>query len=131
MVDSMNAGASADYDTTMRAILTEVFGEHDAVERLAVIERLYADDAVLNEPHASAKGHAQINDAVSILLKQLPPNFVFRARYPALGHHNIGVLKWSSGPQGGPAAVTGMDIVHLQQGRVHSHFVFIDPSGQD
>lgn len=131
MVESMNAGAAVDYDVLMRANLTEVFGERDAVKRLSAIERLYANDAVLNEPHASARGHAQINNAVSELLGQLPPGFIFTARSPALGHHGIGVLKWRSGPQGGPAVVNGMDVVHLQDGRIHSLFVFIDPPDND
>jgi hypothetical protein len=131
MIDSIKTGASVNYDVLMRAILTEVFNERDAVKRLAAIQRLYALDAVLNEPHASAKGHVAINDAVSALLSQLPSSFVFSARFSALGHHNIGVLKWRSGPANGPVAVTGMDIVHLQEGRIHSHFVFIDPPGQD
>lgn len=131
MLKSMNAGADVDYDLLMRANLTEVFGERDAVKRLTAIERLYANDAVLHEPHAFAKGHAQINDAVSALLSQLPPAFVFTPRSPALGHNGIGVLKWRSGPRGGPATVTGMDVVHLQDGRIHSLFVFIDPPGKD
>ena len=131
MVESMNAGAGVDYDVLMRANLTAVFGERDAVKRLNAIERLYANDAVLHEPHASARGHAQINDAVSALLSQLPPAFVFTPRSPALGHNGIGVLKWRSGLQDGSAAVTGMDVMHLQDGRIHSLFVFIEPAGKD
>lgn len=131
MVERMNPGVGVDYDVLMRTVLTDVFGERDAARRLTAIERLYADDAVLNEPEASAKGHAQINDAVSALLRQLPADFVFRAPSPALGHSGIGVLKWRSGPEGGPVAVTGMDVVHVQDGRIHSHFVFIDPPQQN
>lgn len=131
MVESMNAGASVDYDVLMRANLTEVFGERDAVKRLTAIERLYANDAVLHEPHASARGHEQINDAVSALLSQLPQAFVFTARSPAFGHNGIGVLKWRSGPQDGPAVVTGMDVVHFRNGRIHSLFVFIAPPEKD
>lgn len=127
MVESMNAGAGVDYDVLMRANLTKVFGERDAARRLIAIEQLYASDAVLHEPHASARGYVQINDAVSELLSKLPPAFVFTPRSAALGHNGIGVLTWRSGPLDGPAAVTGMDVVHLQDGRIHSLSVFIDP----
>jgi SnoaL-like domain len=123
------AAASIDYDGLMQANLTRVFGEHDSGRRIEAIRELYAEDAVLNEPHASAKGHLAISDAVSALLASLPPNFVFSAIGPAIGHHGIGRLKWSSGPQGCPVAVTGMDIAHFENGRIHSLFVFLDPGG--
>lgn len=111
----------------MQANLARVFGEPDAGKRLKAIRELYAEDAVLNEPHASVKGHAAINEAVTSLLAGLPPGFVFRSMGPALGHHNIGRLKWRSGPPDGPAAVTGMDIAHCEGNRIHSLFVFLEP----
>lgn len=117
-----------DYNMLMQANLTRVFGERDDDRRLAAIRELYAADAVLNEPHASAKGHDAISQTVAALLRSLPPNFVFSAQGPADGHHNIGYLKWTSGPAGGPAAVTGMDIAHFEHGRIHALFVFLDPS---
>ncbi len=118
-----------DYDALMHANLTQVFGERDAQRRRAAIQRLYAPDAVLNEPQHAAAGHAAINDAVSALLAGLPPDFVFEAVGPAQGHHGIGVLKWRGGPRGGPVAVTGMDVAHFQRGVIHSLFVFLNPPG--
>jgi SnoaL-like domain len=123
-------GAPIDYDGLMQVNLQRVFGERDAGRRIEAIRELYAEDAVMNEPHASFKGHAAINEAVSALLASLPPSFVFRALGPAMGHHSIGHLQWSSGPQGGPVAVTGMDIAHFENGRIHSLFVFLDPAKQ-
>ncbi|MFZ6765595.1 nuclear transport factor 2 family protein [Undibacterium sp. Di26W] len=112
----MMSTTTIDYDGLMQANLLRVFGEHDAGRRIEAIRELYAEDAVLNEPHASAKGHVAISEAITELLARLPPDFVFRARGPAMGHHGIGCLKWSSGPQGGPIAVTGMDIAHFENG---------------
>ncbi len=71
------------YDGLMQANLARVFGEHDADKRIKAIREFYAEDAVLNEPDASAKGHAAINEAVTSLLASLPPGFVFRAIGPA------------------------------------------------
>ena len=62
----------------------------------------------------SAKGHAAINQAVEGLLANLPPNFVFTAIGPAVGHHGMGRLRWQSGPPNGPAAVTGTDVARLK-----------------
>ena len=123
----MVSAAPIDYDGLMQANLERVFGEHDAERRIEAIQELYAEDAVLYEPHASAKGHVEISLAVTALLASLPSNFVFRALGPAMGHHDVGRLRWSSGPQSGPDAVTGMDIAHIENGRIHSLFVFLDP----
>ena len=112
----------------MQANLARVFGEHDASKRLKAIGELYAEDAVLNEPDASAKGRAAINQAVTSLLKGLPPGFVFHSIGPAIGHHNVGRLKWKSGPADGPPVVTGMDIAHFEGNMIHSLYVFLEPN---
>lgn len=79
-------------------------------------------------PQPSVQGHAAISQAVTELLASLPPDLVFTALGPALGHQGIGRLKWSAGPSGGPAAVTGMDIAHFVDGRIHSLHVFLEPA---
>src|SRR6202051_4394531 len=118
-----------DYNRLMQANLTRVFNEHDAGRRIVAIRELYAEDAVLYEPDASAKGHSAISEAVTTLLAHMPPNFVFSAAGPAIGHHNIGRLKWRSGPPEGPPAITGMDVAHFEHGRIHSLYVFLEPAG--
>ena len=120
---------SIDYDGLMQANLARVFGERDATRRLNAIAELYADDATLHEPHASATGHAAISQAVEALLSSLPPNFVFSAIGPAVGHHGIGRLRWQSGPPNGPVAVTGTDVARIEGGRIQTLHVFLDPAG--
>src|SRR6202163_2091651 len=121
--------APLDYDGLMQANLARVFGERDASRRLKAIAQLYAPDATLYELDAEAKGHAAINQAVEALLSHLPPNFAFSANGPAVGHHGIGRLRWQSGPPNGPVAVSGTDVAHFESGRIHSLYVFLDPSG--
>ncbi|QND63522.1 nuclear transport factor 2 family protein [Mesorhizobium loti] len=118
-----------DYDALMQANLAHVFGERDAARRMSAITKIYADDAVLYEPHAAATGHVAINQAVDTLLSSLPPGFVFTAIGPAVGHHGIGRLRWQSGPPNGPVAVTGTDVAHFQGDLIHSLYVFLDPAG--
>ena len=67
-------------------------------------------------PDAAASGHAAISQAVEALLASLPPNFVFTAIGPAVGHHGLGRLRWQSGPPDGPAAVTGTDVARIEGG---------------
>jgi SnoaL-like domain len=124
---STSSDTAVDYDGLMQANLARVFGERDAGRRLEAIRELYAEDAVLNEPHATARGHIAICDAVTALLASLSSDVVFTAIRPAIGHHGIGRLQWRSGPADGPAVVTGMDIAHFKDNQIHSLTVFLDP----
>jgi hypothetical protein len=120
---------SIDYNGLMQANLARVFGEHDASRRMTAIAEIYANDATLHEPHTSATGHAAISRAVETLLSSLPPNFVFTAIGPAVGHHGVGRLRWQSGPSKGPVAVTGTDVARIEGGRIQTLHVFFDPTG--
>jgi len=75
---------SIDYDGLMQANLARVFGERDTSRRMKAIAELYADNAILYEPDASATGHAAIGEAVEVLLASLPPSFAFTA----VAHHS-------------------------------------------
>ena len=129
MVHSVSSSAPVNYDQLMQANLTRVFGERDAQRRDEAIRELYAEDAVLNEAHARAAGHAEICNAVRQLLKSCPPDFVFHAIGPAVGHHGVGRLQWRSGLPNGPAVVTGTDVAHFENGLIQSLYVFLDPNG--
>jgi hypothetical protein len=118
----------SDYEKLMKANLASVFNERDAEKRLVAIGELYAQDAVLNEPERSVAGHAEISDTVTALLADFPPDFVFTATAPAVGHHGIGYLRWRAGSPAGPAIFTGMDIAHFKDGVITALYVFIEPS---
>ena len=126
---STSSEAPIDYDGLMQANLARVFGERDASRRTKAIAQLYADEATLYEPDASATGHAAIGQAVKALLSSLPPNFVFTAIGPAVGHHGVGRLRWQSGPPNRPVAVTGTDVARIEAGRIQTLHVFLDATG--
>lgn len=130
MIDPSKSEAPIDYDRLMQANLARVFGERDAGRRIAAIRELYAEDAVLYEPDASAKGHVAISTAVTALLASMPRDFVFRAAGPAVGHHGLGRLQWRSGPPDGPVVVTGTDVARFEGGLIRSLHVFLDPTVQ-
>jgi hypothetical protein len=126
----MNSGASApvDFDTLMQAHLTRVFGERDPGRRLEALKELYWENATLFEPHAAVTGYEAISNAVAALQASMPPDFVFTASGVAVGHHGLARLPWRAGPSGGPAAVTGTDVAHVENGRIQALYVFIDPA---
>ena len=117
-----------DYDRLMQANLARVFNERDAAQRLTAIAELYAPDAVLNEPGVAAVGHAAISAAVDALQNKLPPTFAFTALGPALGHHDLGRLRWQGGVPGAKPDVHGMDVAHVSHGRIQQLHVFIEPA---
>jgi hypothetical protein len=126
---SARKAAAGSDEQLLHTNLVRVFGERNRERRRAAIADIYAPDAVLYEPDATATGHEAINDAVETLLAHLPPAFVFTAQGPAVGHHGIARLRWASGPPNGPVAVTGMDVAHVAAGRIQSLYVLLDPAG--
>jgi len=127
--DSRRDVATTSFEQLLHANLARVFGERNRERRRAAIAEIYAADAVLYEPDATATGHDAIDDAVEALLTSLPPTFVFTALGPAVGHHGVARLRWAAGPANGPAAVTGTDVAHVADGRIHSLYVLLDPAG--
>jgi hypothetical protein len=118
-----------DYERIMQANLERVFGERDASLRIEAIRELYVENAELHEPQQSVRGHDAISQAVTELLAYLPPDFTFTAIRPALGHHGVGRLQWRAGSPGGPVAVTGTDVAHVESGLIRSLHVFLDQAG--
>ena len=116
------------YDKHMQANLVRVFNERDATKRLAAIKDLYCEDATLFEPESAVTGHQAINGAVTALLAGLP-GLAFTPIGPASGHHDLGRLRWQSGPPGGPAVVTGMDVARFKGGLIETLHVFVEASG--
>lgn len=118
---------SVGFDALMQAHLARVFGERDPGRRLDALEELYTEDATLFEPQAAVTGHQAISDAVDALQASMPPDFVFTAAGPAVGHNGVARLHWRVGPPDGPAAVTGTDVAHVENGRIKALHVFLDP----
>ena len=128
MTKRQKSAAPFDFDGQMQANLARVFGERDADKRMAAIDELYAEDAVLYEPDTSVTGRAGINGVLTALLSSLPPDFSFIATGPAVGHHGLGWMRWRAGSPKDPVAVTGMDVAHFEDGLIQTLHVFIEPA---
>ena len=117
-----------DFDALMQAHLSRVFGDRNGSRRLLALKEIYAADASLFEPDATATGYEAISHAVEALYARLPPDFVFTASGPAVGHNGVGRLHWRGGPPDGPAVVTGTDVAQVEKGRIQALYVFVDPT---
>lgn len=116
-----------DYDGLLQANLDRIFKESDADKRAVAIAEIYAADAVLYEPGHVAKGHAEITATLDALLSSFPPGFSFSSDGPAVGHHGVARLRWRGGPAGAPPTVTGTDVVRIENGKIQTIHVFLDP----
>jgi hypothetical protein len=96
-VDTTKPGQVVDLDALMRANMERVFNERNVQRRLAALGELYADDAILYDPEAVVTGREAISMAVESLLGHFPPDFVFNAAGPAVGHHG-GAAFLATGP---------------------------------
>lgn len=117
-----------DFAKLMHANLVRVFGERDPTRRIVAIRTIYHENAELHEPQRSVRGYEAISQAVTDFLRHLPPDFVFTALRPATGHNGVGRLQWGAGPIGGPFAVTGTDVAHVEGGLIRTLHVFLDQS---
>lgn len=111
----------------LRANLERIFNEGDATRRRQAVLELYADDAVLHEQQASFVGAEAINGAIAHLLGTLPANLVFGLVGPVMQNHDMAKLLWRGQLPDGTVIVTGTDIAQVEEGRIRSLHVFVDP----
>jgi hypothetical protein len=116
-----------DLDALMQANIARVFNERNSDRRRAALGELYTENATLCDPETVATGREAISRAVDNLLRILPPDFVFTATGRAVGHNGAARLFWRAGPRDGPAAITGTDVAHIEDGRIKLLYVFVDP----
>jgi hypothetical protein len=110
----------------MKDNLDQIWNERDPVARLQAIKRIYSDAAILYHTNDQVTGHEQINNSVTAVQQSLPAAFRFTLLKPIMINHSIGRAIWGAGPKGQPAASTGMDIAHFENGRIKSLYVFLE-----
>jgi len=127
---SVEIQAGPDYDHLLKANLQRVFNERDAAARDAAIADLFVAEPVIFEPDGVVTGRAAISRVAGELLEKFGPTFVFVPDGKAVGHHDLGYLRWHAGPRGGPVAITGADVAELADGRIARLWVMLDaPAG--
>ncbi|MGX7705964.1 nuclear transport factor 2 family protein [Methylobacterium sp. Gmos1] len=121
------AAGEPDYDHLLRANLARVFNERDPAGRTAALDELFVAEPVMYEPTGLVRGRAAISEVAGRLLEQFGPAFRFVPEGRAVGHHGLGTLRWTAGPEGGPVAVTGTDAAEIVDGRIARLWVLLDP----
>ncbi|OOQ58404.1 nuclear transport factor 2 family protein [Mucilaginibacter pedocola] len=106
--------------------LNQVWNERDPATRLKAIEKIYSPAATLNHVGEQVSGFDAINRSVSATQNFLPADFVFTTLKPVIINNSIGRLIWGAGPAGQPPVATGMDLAHFENGKIRSHYVFLD-----
>jgi hypothetical protein len=119
-----------DLDSLMQANIVRVFNERNPDRRRGALHELYTENATLCDPETVATGWEAISGAIDSLHRMLPPGFVFTAAGHAVGHNGAARLFWQAGPPGGPAAITGTDVAHIENGRIKLLYVFVDPGAR-
>jgi hypothetical protein len=113
----------------LRVNLERVFNERDADRRRQAIQELYAPDAVFYEEQEKYSGTVAIEGAITRLLGSLPPTLVFSPSAPAMQNHDMSKLIWKGQLPDGTTVATGTDVALIEDGRIHSIYVFLDPPG--
>jgi len=108
--------------------VSEVFGERDPDRRRRAIAGLYADDCALYDAEGASLGRAAVSDRVGRILDESPPGSAFSLAGPAEVVHDLGRVRWKSGPVGAPPILSGMDIAVFADGRIRTLYTFIEPS---
>jgi len=110
----------------LRALVLDIFDEHDPDKRAAAIERVFTSDCEFSDPYGTYRGHAEIEQVVLNL----------HARFGGFRFHLTsepdvivegGRVTWSYGPPGAPATRRGTDIARVRGGRIAVLLTFMDP----
>jgi hypothetical protein len=110
----------------MERNVSEVFGERDPGRRGRAIAELYAEDCALYDAEGASIGHKAVSDRVGRILDESPPGFAFSLVGPAEVIHDLGRLRWQTGPAGAPPVPSGMDIAVFANGKIRTLYTFIE-----
>jgi len=113
-----------------RAVLLDVFDEHDPERRAGAIQRIFEEDVRFVDHNGAHTGHAEINAAVERLHARLPGFRFAHASEPQV-LEGAARLSWQFGPPTDPAKITGTDTILVREGLISVLLVFLDhPPGR-
>ena len=110
----------------MERNLSEVFSERDPARRRRAIAHLYAEDCAFYEADGEHIGQAAISDRVGLILDQSPLGFAFSLVGPADVIHDVGRLRWQTGPAESPPVLRGMDVACFAKEKIRALYTFIE-----
>jgi SnoaL-like protein len=108
-----------------RAVLLNVFDEHNPERRAEAIQRIFAEDVRFVDHNGAHNGRAEISAAVE-RLHALLPGFRFTHASEPQVLEGAARLSWQFGPPSEPAKITGTDTILVRDGRISVLLVFLD-----
>jgi ketosteroid isomerase-like protein len=113
--------------TLLTRNLHEVFGEDDPGRRRAVIDEIFARDAVFYEPGSVHRGRDAIDRAAGAIRDAQPGLRYSPLRPPEEMHDAAGRIQWVAGRPGEALAHAGTDVILVADGRIAAIYLFFDP----
>jgi ketosteroid isomerase-like protein len=110
-----------------RALVMNVFDEHDPVRRADAISQVFASNIHFEDPAGVHTGHEELEQAVLALHARLP-ECRFNLTSEPQSISCSGRVTWAFGPPDDPQRVTGMDVIMVRDGRVSILLTFLDPA---
>jgi hypothetical protein len=112
--------------------LLVIWNDRNAERRLEAMKGAYAPDVHFYEFNAGEAiiGHAAINELISKLQSEWPPESRFELNKPSQVNHQIQIASWNLGLQGMQPVATGMDVAVIENDLIKSFYLFLDTPGK-
>lgn len=102
-----------------------IWNSAPSAERTSAAASLYTEDVLTAEPAASYTSPAGVEQAIDGLHAALP-DLQLRRTGAIQTAQNLSTYSWALGAPGGPAVVTGRDVLLIVDDRISSLYVLID-----
>jgi len=112
--------------------LLVIWNERNADRRLEAMKQTYAPDVHFYEFNTGEAivGHTAINELITKLQSEWPPESRFELNKPSQVNHQIQIASWNLGPQGMQPVATGMDVAVIENDLIKSFYLFLDTPGK-
>ena len=108
--------------------LLVIWNDRNADRRLEEMKKTYAPDVHFYEfdTGKAIVGYKAINELISKLQKEWPPESRFELNKPSQVNHQVQVVSWNLGSHGMPPISTGMDVAVIENDLIKSFYLFLD-----
>ncbi len=108
--------------------LLVIWNDRNADRRLEAMKKTYAPDIHFYEFNAGEAivGHTEINELISKLQREWPPESKFELNKPSQVNHSVQIASWTLGPQGMQPVATGVDVAVIENDLIKSFYLFLD-----
>ena len=108
--------------------LLVIWNDRNADRRLVAMKQTYAPDVHFYEFNAGKPlvGYTAINEVISKLQTEWPPECRFELNKPSQVNHSIQTASWQLGSPGMQPIATGMDVAVIENDLIKSFYLFLD-----